>query len=320
MPTPILALDGGGGRGLFSAIVLAELERRVGRPLHEVVRLAVGTSTGGILALLIASGLYSMAEIVTLYRDFVAAVFPPSRWRRPRYLAQSALEVVGIHAASPLYSAEPLERLLREYLSLDGRLLLMREARMRVAVTTWDAEAEQAYLFSSWNGGAGHPMWMAARGTSAAQTYFEPFACEGIYDTMALTDGGGGENNPARIALAEAGAAGLGDPLLVSVGTGRSRRVESIEELRRLGYVGWAPRLMRFTMGASADWADHTCRQTFPPQRYYRLQSDLPAGVSVAMDDGSARNVAAMTTWAAAYVREQARRLDEIAEILAEGA
>ena len=46
---PILSLDGGGGRGLFSAIVLAELERRLGKPLWQVFRLAAGTSTGGIL-------------------------------------------------------------------------------------------------------------------------------------------------------------------------------------------------------------------------------------------------------------------------------
>jgi patatin-like phospholipase/acyl hydrolase len=270
------------------------------------------------LGLLVASGRYSMFEVVDLYKDFVATVFPPSRLRRACYLAQSALELVGVHAASPLYAAGPLEKLLQQYLSDGaGRWLQMGEARTRVAVTTWDAESESAYLLTSYNGGASVKMWQAARATSAAQTYFEPFACAVGLDTMALTDGGGGENNPSRTALAEAVAAGFPDPLLISIGTGRSRRVESIEELRRLGLIGWAPRMLRFTMGASADWADHLCARTLPAGRYFRFQSDIPGGVSVAMDDAHPRNVAAMTTWASGFVRERSRELDALAVVLA---
>src|SRR5690349_17347370 len=54
----ILAIDGGGIRGLFSAGVLAELEAMVG-PVNSVAEyfdLVAGTSTGGIVALGLGAG------------------------------------------------------------------------------------------------------------------------------------------------------------------------------------------------------------------------------------------------------------------------
>jgi patatin-like phospholipase/acyl hydrolase len=47
----VLSIDGGGIRGIIPAIVLAEIERRTGRPTSRLFDLMAGTSTGGILAL-----------------------------------------------------------------------------------------------------------------------------------------------------------------------------------------------------------------------------------------------------------------------------
>ena len=47
-------IDGGGIRGLIPALVLAEIERRTGRPIAALVDLIAGTSTGGILACALA--------------------------------------------------------------------------------------------------------------------------------------------------------------------------------------------------------------------------------------------------------------------------
>ena len=46
----ILAIDGGGIRGLIPALVLAEIEQRTGRPICSLFDLVAGTSTGAILA------------------------------------------------------------------------------------------------------------------------------------------------------------------------------------------------------------------------------------------------------------------------------
>src|SRR4051812_13124758 len=50
----VLAIDGGGIRGLIPALVLAEVERRTGRHMAALTDLIAGTSTGGILACALA--------------------------------------------------------------------------------------------------------------------------------------------------------------------------------------------------------------------------------------------------------------------------
>jgi len=47
----VLALSGGGYRGLYTATVLAELEAVLGRPIASHFDLICGTSAGGMLAL-----------------------------------------------------------------------------------------------------------------------------------------------------------------------------------------------------------------------------------------------------------------------------
>ena len=46
----VLSIDGGGIRGIIPCTVLAEIEKRTGKPVAELFDLIAGTSTGGILA------------------------------------------------------------------------------------------------------------------------------------------------------------------------------------------------------------------------------------------------------------------------------
>ena len=50
----VLALSGGGFRGLYTAKVLADIEDEIGAPIARRFDLIAGTSVGGILALAIA--------------------------------------------------------------------------------------------------------------------------------------------------------------------------------------------------------------------------------------------------------------------------
>src|ERR1700726_1473557 len=52
----VLALDGGGAKGFYTLGVLKEIEGLVNKPLHECFDLVFGTSTGAIIAALIALG------------------------------------------------------------------------------------------------------------------------------------------------------------------------------------------------------------------------------------------------------------------------
>lgn len=70
----LLALDGGGIRGAFSARILQRLE--LAHPgFLASVDLFAGTSTGGLLALGLASGM-TPAQMVDLYIETAARIFP----------------------------------------------------------------------------------------------------------------------------------------------------------------------------------------------------------------------------------------------------
>src|SRR5688572_6661205 len=87
-PFRILALDGGGIRGIIPAMVLAELERRTRRPIADLFDLIAGTSTGGILALgLVRPGpggkpYHTARALVELYERDGPKIFARSPWHR----------------------------------------------------------------------------------------------------------------------------------------------------------------------------------------------------------------------------------------------
>lgn len=72
-PCRILSLDGGGAKGFYSLGVLREIEGMVKCPLHEKFDLIFGTSTGAIIAALLALG-RNVSEISALYEAHVPTV------------------------------------------------------------------------------------------------------------------------------------------------------------------------------------------------------------------------------------------------------
>ena len=75
----VLAIDGGGIRGLIPALVLAEIERRTGRRIADMVDLLAGTSTGGILACALGKpDPLPAAEIAAIYEEEGPKIFSRS--------------------------------------------------------------------------------------------------------------------------------------------------------------------------------------------------------------------------------------------------
>lgn len=100
----ILALDGGGLRGMFSVAVLAGLEDDLGSACIDHVDLIAGTSTGGLIALALGAGL-SAREILDFYISEGPKIFSNrSRWRSLRHFLRSK------------YSPDPLSAAVRRQL------------------------------------------------------------------------------------------------------------------------------------------------------------------------------------------------------------
>src|SRR5262245_39815807 len=89
-PLRILAIDGGGIRGILPAMVLSDLERRTNRPIIDLFDLIVGTSTGDLLALALACPgeggrpRHSARDVIRFYEVEGKRVFSRSVWRKIR--------------------------------------------------------------------------------------------------------------------------------------------------------------------------------------------------------------------------------------------
>ncbi|MGZ4973086.1 MAG: patatin-like phospholipase family protein, partial [Limisphaerales bacterium] len=69
----VLSLDGGGAKGFYTLGILKEIEALLGSPLSNHFDLIFGTSTGGIIAALLALG-YPVDEILALYKKYVPQI------------------------------------------------------------------------------------------------------------------------------------------------------------------------------------------------------------------------------------------------------
>jgi patatin-like phospholipase/acyl hydrolase len=99
----ILAIDGGGMRGIFPSGILARFEETYGCKVADCFDLVVGTSTGGIIALGLGKGL-SPGEIEAFYLE-----------RGPRIFAGADSVLRGLaHLGEAKYDSGPLQRELQE--------------------------------------------------------------------------------------------------------------------------------------------------------------------------------------------------------------
>jgi predicted acylesterase/phospholipase RssA len=227
-PCQLLALDGGGLRGMFSAAVLAGLEEDLGTPIADHVDLIAGTSTGGLIALGLGAGL-TARELVELYISLGPRTFSnPLRWKAVRQLVR------------PKYRASALRNALQE--TFGDRLL--RDSTKRLVVPAYDLGRDEVYLFKTphhprlrrdWR----VPMWEVAMATSAAPTYLPAHRLG--RDRVRLVDGGVWANNPTIVAIAEATSmlgANIQDIRVLSLGT-TSDLTHRSSRLDRGGLLRW---------------------------------------------------------------------------------
>ncbi|MFE8071877.1 CBASS cGAMP-activated phospholipase [Marinobacteraceae bacterium S3BR75-40.1] len=302
----VLSLDGGGIRGLIPALVLAELEKRVGRGIAQMFDLIAGTSTGGILAL----GLnvddgnqrprYSATDLARLYRDRGRDIFSRSLWK-------GVSSVGGL--ADEKYSADGLEKLLEEYFGNEP----LGSCLTRTLVTAYDIEHRAPYFFKSWR-----ETWRSvemrhvARATSAAPTYFEPALVPVGSSQIALIDGGVFINNPAMSAYAEAVRLfdNPEDIVVVSIGTGELTRPIDYREARDWGMTAWLQPLLGSVFDGVSDAANYQLDKLLG-NRFIRFQVNLDIA-SDDMDNATRGNIENLATEARRLIKSQRHDLDRL--------
>jgi hypothetical protein len=230
-PHRMLALDGGGIRGLITLGILEHLERlvleRTGKRLCDYFDYIAGTSTGAIIAAGLSRGM-TVAELIDFYRSCGKEMFEPA------FL---------IERVKYFYTADPLKEKLQEVFGRETNLG-SSDLQCLLLVVTKNVTTDSPWPISS-NPDAKYndrsrkdcnlqiPLWQLVRASTAAPVYFPPEILQ--WDpgdksrTFVFVDGGvTPHNNPAfllyRMATNPAyqlnWKTGEQNLLIVSVGTG----------------------------------------------------------------------------------------------------
>jgi patatin-like phospholipase/acyl hydrolase len=264
----VLAIDGGGVRGVLPASFLATVEEQIEGNVVDYFDLIVGTSTGGIIALGLGAGL-SPAEIRDFYLERGARIFSGISWLRK-----------ARHVAIAKYDQQQLRTELEEVL---GERKL-GESRTRLVIPSMDVNSGKVHLWKTAHNERFVQDYTArmvdvAMATSAAPTYFQAFLTDA---GVPLIDGGVFANNPAGLAAVEAVGV-LGWPrdevAILSLGCGAEALDIRTRGWWRSGQVGLAPKLSSVFLAAQSDASCGMAIHLLADRtNFVRISPELPSG------------------------------------------
>ncbi|KAI5462890.1 hypothetical protein BGZ63DRAFT_402245 [Mariannaea sp. PMI_226] len=289
----ILALDGGGVRGLVQLTILQQLEQQVGFgiPIDELFDLVIGTSTGGIVALGVFHQNMSPEDGVKMFEDLAGKAFS----LRPK-LKNPVIKSLVQPFCTFLYTTEGIEGALQEQFGEDTYLFgssandrnrpsspdkKLGADWVKVGVVSCMEGRNRPMLIANYSRNSAGPndgvygvythadivlfstedylarqdnqendfkVWEAARATSAAPIYFQPYLHHRT--KTSYIDGGIVRNNPVQLAFNEYKMIWPNSPppdVLVSLGTGVVVNPESgaIKDERRKKYEALTPLIPR---------------------------------------------------------------------------
>jgi hypothetical protein len=277
-PRKLLAIDGGGIRGVLALEILAEIEtilrtqaRREEFVLADYFDYIAGTSTGGIIAAGLALGM-RVQELLDFYENCATDMFGGARLlERLRYR----------------YHDEPLAKKLRDVLGADVtlgsdklRTLLMMVLRNATTDSPWPLSNNPygRYNASDHPGrNLNLPLWQLVRASTAAPTYFPPEVIVVGDQQFVFVDGGVTMyNNPAHQlflmatverywqnapdGIARGWETGPDRMLLVSVGTGTSPAMHEKLDPSAMNLLFSATTIPSALMFAALNEQDLLCR------------------------------------------------------------
>jgi patatin-like phospholipase/acyl hydrolase len=256
----ILALDGGGLKGLFSAALLAEFERDLDTSFTDHFDLICGTSTGGLIALGLGAGL-KPSEIVDFYVTQGPRIFPRRSWLRQVFSAK--------------HKPEPLRAALEE---IFGHRVL-RDSKKRLVIPSYSLDTDDVYVFKTPH----HPrlrrdgselMVEVAMATAAAPTFLPVFRLR----NNRLIDGGVWATNPTLVGVAEAiSMLGIAPSAIHVLSLGTTDAVTSNKKsLDRGGLLQWARPGVKILVRAQSLGTFHAAEHLIGPDRIERVDHKVP--------------------------------------------
>ncbi|MBE9215146.1 patatin-like phospholipase family protein [Plectonema cf. radiosum LEGE 06105] len=349
VPFRILSLDGGGVRGLVTAIILERLENKLQKyephkPLLDYFDVIAGTSTGSLIACALAKGLKAR-EIKDFYIHNSQNIFPPSR-----IFIHSIFNLIRLGSTQPIYSDEGL-RMVLKYIFEN---MTFGDLIKPTIVTSYDTYNRQAVVFK--NTKVAHqtiPVWEICRASSAApigfpgyemkhRAFLEDWQKNGYaippQSGIPLIDGGVFANNPALCAIAErlrwnnnlpdnpkwndliSENVQQNDIVVASFGTGQHIKKIGAKQVKQWGALEWlSPRddlpLLDVLFDGAGDAVCYIAEQIIG-STYFRFQPNF--NQSIPTFSAQQQNIDAMIKCTEKYLSQPKVdcKLDKLVEIL----
>jgi predicted acylesterase/phospholipase RssA len=186
----ILSLDGGGAKGFYTLGVLREIEALINCPLYKGFDLVYGTSTGPIIAALIALG-YEVDQIHSLYKEHVPTV---TRARNPEAKSK-ALETLGTKVFGD-----------RKFDAVKTGIGIVATRWVIERPMIFKGDVAQAHgRIGTFTPGFGCTISDAVQASCSAYPFFNrKIVTTAAGDSVELIDGGYCANNPTLYAIADA--------------------------------------------------------------------------------------------------------------------
>ncbi|XP_069012928.1 calcium-independent phospholipase A2-gamma isoform X1 [Embiotoca jacksoni] len=279
----VLAIDGGGTRGLLALQTLHKLQEMTGKQVHQLFDYICGVSTGAILAFMLGIFQIPLEECEEMYRKLGSDVFSQN-------VIVGTVKMGWSHA---FYDSEIWENILKERMG-EGRMI--ESARdphcpkvSAVSTIVNRGLPLKAYVFRNYRlmpgvrshylGDCKHKMWQAIRASSAAPGYFQEF----VLGKDLHQDGGLLINNPTALAIHECKCLWPNTPLqcVLSLGTGRHETVGK----NSTTFTSLKTKLSHVISSATDTEEVHTMLDALlPPDTYFRfnpyMSEDIPLNES----------------------------------------
>lgn len=152
-PYRVLSIDGGGVRGLYSALVLHGIAQRIARgqqrpdsrlDIGAQFNLILGTSTGAIIAAALSAGV-ALEDVVQMYQRHAACIF-----RDPAPSGSARLLLwLGRQLRSAANRPEPLGKALTEVLGNESLAGLFARRGIALCIPAVDMHTQKSWVFKT---------------------------------------------------------------------------------------------------------------------------------------------------------------------------
>ena len=267
----ILALSGGGFRGLYTATILARMEECAGKPIAQCFDLICGTSIGGVIAM--ALGQEKPAEqIAATIEKHGNEIFPNHKML---WIQRFWTNWIG-GLVKARYSNIPLMRVAHEL--YEGGTLCQSQHRLLIPTVNYSTGKPQFFKtphHKTFRDDYKRRMSDVALATCAAPVFFPIYQPDGM--SSCYVDGGIVGNAPGIFGVHEAMyfcGQSIENINLLSIGTmGGEFRMDSSKKLNR-GILNWRENIFLLTISSQEKVTDYMLRHQLGER--YSLIDELP--------------------------------------------